>query len=218
MITGVRITISKLKSVVEKDLQAGKLAVQQATGEIADELKLDLRSQLARRGFSKRLQNTWRSSKFPRKPSLGSAATVWSEADRIMQSLEYAPTIRAKSGRVLAIPTEVLKGRRLGRYRVTPERLKQAGVKLEYVPPARGRKVGFLVSTDYRYTSKGGIKLRPSNEKKTAAKIPVALFFLVPTAKMKKGLSFFPKANGLHSKLPGLVVEKWEANSARSRA
>lgn len=177
-----------LMEYLENAYKAGAVAVTAGITQATDGLKSDMRGQVKAAGLSSRLANTWRGVVYPKgKKSISAAGEVYSNAQKIMQGFEYQTVIHGKNGFWLAIPTDAIPKRLMGK-KTTPELYERAkNVKLRFV--YRGRGASLLVH-DYK--------------KKT-----VVAFILVPQVKMPKLINFETQGQIWQDKLPGLILDNW---------
>lgn len=177
-----------LTEYLEKSYKDGAIAVTAGITLATDGLKSAMRGQVRSSGLSNRLANTWRGIVYPKgKKSISAAGVVYSNAQKIMEGLEYQTVIRGKSGFWLAIPTDAVP-KRLMNKRITPALYERAkNVRLRFV-----------------YRSFGISLLVHEYEKKT-----VVAFILVPQVKMLKLINFETEGKIWQDKLPNLILNNW---------
>lgn len=176
---------------LEKSYKNGANAVTTGIASATDGLKISLRKQVKSAGLSSRLANTWRGVVYPKgRTSISAAGLVYSNAQKIMEGFEYQTIIRGKNGYWLAIPTEAIPKKMMGK-KSTPEIYERArGIKLRFVY-RRGR-VSLLVH-EYK--------------KKT-----LVAFILVHQVKMPKLINFENEARLWQARLPTLILQNWKDN------
>lgn len=174
----------------------GKLTTAAGTAglRLQSRLRAETRSRL--RGNAQGISNAWRIDLYPgsRKGRRGQgtilpgqtsaspAAVVWSKAPKVIAAFDDAVPIRARNGRMLAIPSANVPTRLFDNKRPTPELMERAGYDLELVENRRGRL--FLVATNLRATGAGRFVSirRPNRVTRRSGKgaVSVVMFFLVP--------------------------------------
>lgn len=178
----------KLSDFLETEYKKGANAVTKGITNATDGLKNAMRSQVKSSGLSNRLANTWRGNIYPKgKKSISAAGVVYSKAPKIMVGFEYQTIIRGKKGFWLAIPTEAIPKRALGK-KMTPAVYEKArGIKLRFV-----------------YRSHGASLLVHERKKKS-----IIAFWLVPQVKMPKLIHFQAEGEKWLSCLPTLILQNW---------
>lgn len=180
-----------LSEYMEKSYRDGAVAVTTGIKSATDGLKGSLRKQVKSAGLSSRLANTWRGVVYPKgRTSISAAGLVYSNAQKIMEGFEYQTIIRGKNGYWLAIPTEAIPKKLLGK-RTTPKIYEQArGIKLRFV---------------YR---RSGVSLLVHEYKKKT----LVAFILVQQVKMPKLINFETEAYLWQARLPSLILQNWRDN------
>ena len=113
---------------------------------------------------------------------------VYSKAPKIMAGFEYQTVIRGKNVFWLAIPTEAIPKRALGK-KMTPAVYEKArGIKLRLV-----------------YRLHGASLLVHERKKKS-----IIAFWLVPQVKMPKLIHFQTEGEKWLSRLPTLILQNWK--------
>jgi len=169
-------------------------------------LELDLRQQAMQAGLGRRVANAWRSKVYPTPgASLGAAGVVFSRASHIIKGHEGA-LIRSAEGFYLAIPTDAVPKKVLGK-RVTPGTLERAwGIRLRMVPGGgrSGRAVRpALLVADLRQRrgKRGGFAAPSISARRPQKLVTVPLFVLLPQVRLKRRLDteavFTRAADGL---------------------
>lgn len=178
----------KLSEYLENEYKKGADVVTKGITNATDGLKNAMRSQVKSSGLSNRLANTWRGNVYPKgKKSISAAGVVYSKAPKIMAGFEYQTVIRGKNGFWLAIPTDAIPKRALGK-KTTPAVYEKArGIKLRFVYRPHG--VSLLVH---------------EQKKKT-----IIAFILVPQVKMPKLIHFQTEGEKWLSRLPTLILQNW---------
>ena len=206
----------RLRAALEGDLKAymavENKAAEQAVGggirDATDGLKGDLRNDVIRVGLGDKLAKSWRGELYPRNGLIINAAGfVYTKAPDIMRAFATGVTIRGKTGRYLAIPTEAVPKRQ--NKRMTPKDFAAAGQALVFIPPHGARKVGLLVLNNQRLTSKGRAR-QASDRAITKGKVAtVVMFILVPQVTLKKRFDVDSAAQKWIGRLPDLVNSHW---------
>lgn len=206
-----------LREALAAEMAAGERAVSAAMRAAGDAAKADFRAMTVAGGLGARLAKTWRSETYPRgRPSLGAAALVWSKAPKLMRAFDEGALIRGKDGLWLAIPTENAPKRGVGGKRIAPSTFPEASLgRLRFVyrrgnsallvvddlRARRGKRGGFARATD---------KARASGRGLTT----VVMFTLVRQARLRKRVDIASVAEKWGARLPGLVLDAWERESA----
>jgi len=178
----------KLSDFLETEYKKGADAVTKGITNATDGLKNAMRSQVKSSGLSNRLANTWRGNVYPKgKKSISAAGIVYSKAPKIMAGFEYQTVIRGKKGFWLAIPTEAIPKRALGK-KMTPEIYEKS----------RNTKLRFV------YRLHGASLLVHERKKKS-----IIAFWLVPQVKMPKLIHFQTEGEKWLSRLPTLILQNW---------
>ena len=149
--------------------------------------------------LGQRVANAWQDQFYPnieRGPAKA-ADLVYTKAPKIIDAFDVGATIRPKSGRYLAIPTEHVErvtvrhdGKVRSRRKASPEDLAAVGIELRYVPAGRFSRYPVLVTSDLRVTGSGrrrigtvGKRGRPLSGAAT-----LVMYVLVPRVKIPKRL------------------------------
>lgn len=178
----------KLSDFLETEYKKGANAVTKGITNATDGLKNAMRSQVKSSGLSNRLANTWRGNIYPKgKKSISAAGVVYSKAPKIMVGFEYQTIIRGKNGFWLAIPTEAIPKRALGKKMTSEIYEKSRNTKLRFV-----------------YRSHGASLLVHECKKKS-----IIAFWLVPQVKMPKLIHFQTEGAKWQAKLPSLILQNW---------
>lgn len=178
----------KLSEYLENEYKKGADAVTKGITNATDGLKNAMRLQVKSSGLSNRLANTWRGNVYPKgKKSISAAGVVYSKAPKIMAGFEYQTVIRGKKGFWLAIPTEAIPKRALGK-KMTPEIYEKS----------RNTKLRFV------YRSHGASLLVHEQKRRT-----IIAFWLVPQVKMPKLIHFQTEGEKWLSRLPTLILQNW---------
>ena len=178
----------KLSDFLETEYKKGANAVTKGITNATDGLKNAMRSQVKSSGLSNRLANTWRGNIYPKgKKSISAAGIVYSKAPKIMAGFEYQTVIRGKNVFWLAISTEAIPKRALGK-KMTPEIYEKS----------RNTKLRFV------YRSHGASLLVHERKKKS-----LIAFWLVTQVKMPKLIHFQTEGEKWLSRLPTLILQNW---------
>lgn len=179
----------KLSEYLENEYKKGAIAVTKGITHATDGLKNAMRSQVKSSGLSNRLANTWRGNVYPKgKKSISAAGVVYSKVPKIMVGFEYQTVIRGKNGFWLAIPTDAIPKRALGK-KMTPEIYEKS----------RNTKLRFV------YRSHGASLLVHERKKKS-----IIAFWLVPQVKMPKLIHFANEGAKWQNRLPTLILQNWK--------
>ena len=171
-----------LEEYLDKELEKAETAVTRGISSATTQLKETMRSQVKAAKLGSRLAYTWPSS------SLKTAGVVYSKAEKIMESFEYALVIRGKDGFWLAIPTPAIP-KRIGNKKITPELYeRRKGVRLRFV-----------------YRDNGTSLLVHEQKRKT-----IIAFWLVKQAKMPKLINFTTESQKMESLLPSFILANWK--------
>lgn len=177
-----------LEEYLDKELKKAETAVTRGISSATTQLKETMRSQVKAAKLGSRLAYTWRGDVFPKSSSsLKTAGVVYSKAEKIMESFEYALVIRGKDGFWLAIPTPAIP-KRIGNKKITPELYeRRKGVRLRFV-----------------YRDNGTSLLVHEQKRKT-----IIAFWLVKQAKMPKLINFTTESQKMESLLPSFILANW---------
>ena len=177
-----------LSETMERHYRNGAKAVTLGIRSATDGLKLEMRRQVKSAGLSTRIANTWRGVVYPKgKNSIKAAGSVYSNAEKIMSGFEYQTVIHSENGTWLAIPTDAIPKRAMGK-KMTPALYERSkGVRLQFV-----------------YRSHGCSLLVHTKKKKT-----VIAFLLVPQVKMPKLINFETESQRWQANLPSLILQNW---------
>lgn len=177
--------------IIEKTLIERKRATTQQVRRAGIRLKDMLRSQVISAGLGQRVANAWRDKAYGSAASDNPAALVWSKAPIIHAAFDQGVIIKTRNGeRFLAIPSEHVP-KKTGGKRMTPLEVESwLNGDLNFVPFSGGRPGGMLVAPQLvRSSNKRG--WRKATVRRTRAgrqAEPVIMFYLVPTARLKKSL------------------------------
>lgn len=202
--------LGDLNKIVAEEISAAEKAVSQGVQQATDGLKTELRNQVTSAGLGNRLSKSWQSAIYPRGGmSINAAGFVYNKAPEIIGAFAEGSTIRSKSGRFLAIPTQYVIRR--DNRKLTPADFDEAGIPLRYIPPQGSRRVGLLVVDNFRVTKKGKAKAASDRALKTGRGLAtVVMFILVAETHLKKRLDIDSVADKWIDKLPELVVAHWD--------
>jgi hypothetical protein len=189
-------------------------AVAAAMNDVQAGLKDELRQQVIEAGMGSRLAKTWRGRRFPEsRPSINSAAYLWSRAPDIVDAFERGVPIVARNRRFLAVPTKdagvshtTVKNKRL-----TPTIWEtETGVKLRFVP--RGSHA--LLVTDASYVRQPARWRRRKSFKPIRAPLSggrrfLVIFVLLPMVNPRKRFDVEGAGNRWADRVPGLIAQHW---------
>jgi hypothetical protein len=180
---GVNI-VGDIARIMEAETQAGEKAVTTAMHNAWTSLKSAWRAQITGAGLGARLARTIRSDTYPKgRPSLNSAALVWSKAPVIVGAHDTGPLIRSKNGFWLTIPTAAA-GKSTRGGRITPlEWERRTGLRLRFVYRRTGPS---LLVAEGRLNTKG--RAVASRSKTGRGLTTVLIFLLVPQVRLPKRL------------------------------
>jgi len=97
--------IRSLQADVQAELRDIERAVVSGTREAGQNLRTELRRQVASAGLGQRLANSWRDKHYPNQ-NLDAATLVYTKAPQIIRAFDDGAVIRRRRRRFLAIPTE----------------------------------------------------------------------------------------------------------------
>lgn len=157
--------------------------------------------------FGRRLGQTWKAGVYPKvggrgaryndpvKPSVSASALVFSRAPDIIHAFSTGATIKPILGKYLAIPTANVRKDRDG-HRMNPASFAEAGIQLRFVPAGQFGRYAALVADDFkvgfrqrRGEAKGRRILKAGKGRES-----VVMFWLIPTARMRKLLDLDRRA------------------------
>lgn len=142
------------------------------------------------------------------KNSLKAAGVVYTKAEKIMQSFEFAYYIRSNKGLWVAVPTPNVPKRLLSK-RITPQKFeKHMGIKLQFVYRKYGASllVANMRASYSKRTGNHSFKVAQNFGKGASS---LVMFWLVPAVKMPKLINFKQETKVAHNKLPQLILENW---------
>lgn len=181
--TGIKTAAARL----EKDL---KTRLTRATAKATLRAQADTRAET--KPLGSRLQNAWRARVYPESAVSDSpAGEVRTNAPHIIKAFTEGSTIRGRDGLWLAIPLPAAGKYQGGAKRMTPELFElQTGLRLRFVY-LPGRRKALLVADQNAALGRGGIarrRFKGIGRERTAAKVAIPIFVLVPQVKMPKRL------------------------------
>jgi hypothetical protein len=208
--------VGNIRDDFKREYNKAERVMTAAVKEATDGAKMDMRGQVARAGYSRRLQNTWRGVVFPKPPkmSVNPAGVLYTKARKIFEGLEYGSTIRSQDGYYLAIPTENAP-KRIYRKRVTPTLWEDRyGEQLRFVYNRNGPALLVAENRRASYSRKTGQLRGFRKASKTALRTgkgltSVVMFILVPVVRLKKKLSLFDTAEKWQRRMPDLIDKQW---------
>jgi hypothetical protein len=204
-------------AVLQQAVTDVEASVTDAMNEVTNGLKTDLREQVTGAGLGQRLARTWRGKRFPEsRPSMNSAAYVWSKAPDIIDGFERGPTIRTvNGGKYLAIPTANVPKRRRGQSgrgsHMSPAQVELAfNQDLKFAKAGNGRLIAYVEVVAAR--NKRGYRV-PTKRRIARGRRPAAvvMFVLVPEVRMRKRLDVDGAATRWADRVPGLIAQHWKS-------
>lgn len=203
-----------LGAVLKRAYDDTQMSVSEAMDDVQAGLKDELRGQVVDAGMGSRLANTWRGTRYPKgRPSIDSAAFVWSRAPDIVTAFELGVPIVARDRKYLAIPTKdagvshtTVKNKRL-----TPKIWEtETGVKLRFMP--RGGHALLVSDASYvRQPSRWRRRksFRPIRNPIVGGKKFLVIFVLVPTVNPRKRLDVEGAGDRWADRVGGLIAAHW---------
>jgi hypothetical protein len=204
----------EVRAVLKPAFDDTERAVAAAMNDVQAGLKDELRQQVVEAGMGARLAKTWRGKRFPEsRPSINSAAYVWSRAPDIVDAFERGVPIVARNRRFLAVPTKdagvshtTVKNKRL-----TPAIWEtETGVKLRFVP--RGSHA--LLVTDANYVRQPARwrrrkSFKPIRTPLSGGRRFLVIFVLLPMVNPRKRFDVEGAGNRWADRVPGLIAQHW---------
>ncbi len=201
-------------AVLKRAYDDTEQAVAAAMSDVQAGLKDELRGQVVEAGMGVRLAKTWRGKRFPEsRPSINSAACVWTRAPDIVDAFERGVPIVARNRRFLAVPTKdagvshtMAKNKRL-----TPAIWEtETGVKLRFVP--RGSHA--LLVTDASYVRQPARwrrrkSFKPIRTPLTGGRRLLVIFVLVPMVRPGKRFDVEGAGDRWANRVDGLIAQHW---------
>jgi hypothetical protein len=212
----VRITLKTddFATVLKRAYDDGEVAVSKAMTDVQTGLKDELREQVVSAGMGARLAKTWRGKRFPEgRPSINSAAYVWSRAPDIVDAFERGVPIIARNRRFLAVPTKDagVSHTSVKNKRLTPAIWEtETGVKLRFVP--RGSHA--LLVTDASYVRQPARwrrrkSFKPIRTPLSGGRRFRVIFVLVPLVRPGKRFDVEGAGNRWADRVDGLIAQHW---------
>lgn len=203
-----------LRAVLKPAFDDTEKAVAAAMNDVQAGLKDELRQQVIEAGMGARLAKTWRGKRFPEsRPSINSAAYVWSRAPDIVDAFERGVPIVARNRRFLAVPTKdagvshtTVKNKRL-----TPAIWEtETGVKLRFVP--RGSHALLVSDASYvrqpaRWRRRKSFK--PIRTPLSGGRRFLVIFLLLPMVNPRKRFGVEGAGNRWADRVPSLISQHW---------
>ena len=211
-----------LNNIVAQELKDATAGAREGMKEGTNLLKTRLRSQIQRAGLGPKLAKTWQGRFYDNDRGLNVAGFVYSKAQRLVGAFSEGTTIRAKSGRLLAIPTEHAPKRgRDRRRRATPDNWNASRFgPLKFIPSA-GRRTGLLVVEENRLSKKTGRATGRAKRTKTGrmgrGAATIVMFVLVPQVRLKKRLNIRAAESQVVNLLPRLILRKYKTTPVRKK-
>ena len=207
-----------LDNYLKAELLKAEKAVTNGIKAATTGLKNAMRNQVISSKLGTRLAKSWRGDVYPRREfSLNAAGVVYTKAEKIMKSFNYASVIRSRDGYWLAIPTPDAKlSKSTFAKRITPGQFeRRKGIRLRFVYQKHGPSLLVAENRKASYSRKTGQlagfrKASQSAINSGRGITSVVMFFLVPQVKMPKLIRFEPEATKWHNRLPALIVKHWK--------
>lgn len=193
-----------VKSALAEDTSRQMAVAATATlTQAQDEMKKRVRSNIASGGFSRKWQNAWRVNKYPAGKESISGAVFGYHKIPFSAVFETGATVTGRSGLLwIALPSAP----KVGRFRATPRRLAEAGVKLF---PMHGNKP--ILGANIKTATPGAItgklslsKLKRGTKGKRGTPQAVPLFVGVRSVTLKKRFHVSEVAAAISNELPAL--------------
>jgi hypothetical protein len=200
--------------VLKRAYDDGELAVSEAMTTVQAGLKDELREQVVSTGMGARLAKTWRGKRFPEsRPSINSAAYVWSRAPDIVDAFERGVPIIARNRRFLAVPTRDagVSHTSVKNKRLTPAIWEtETGVKLRFVPHGSHA----LLVTDASYVRQPSRwrrrkSFKPIRTPLSGGKRFLVIFVLVPIVRPGKRFDVEGTGNRWADRVSALIAQHW---------
>ncbi|HFD14691.1 MAG TPA: hypothetical protein ENJ38_00105 [Rhodospirillales bacterium] len=194
-----------LAPAAAREVERWRQAVTSAVRRTVRDLKLRLRAD-TRPVLGNRIANAWRDAVYPAPPktSAEAAGRVFSKAPKIIDAWERGTPVRARSGRMLAIPLPTAPKKVRGR-RVSPSRMREAGWELRAVRDGRGRLL--LVGTNASIGRTGRLRRAGKRARERGHVAWVPLFLLVPQVRFPKVFDLQRDARAAHMLLAVRIAE-----------
>lgn len=201
-------------AVLKRAFDDTEKAVSEAMDEVQAGLKDELRGQVVAAGMGQRLAKTWHGKRYPEgRPSMNSAAYVWTRAPDIVDAFERGVPILARNKRYLAIPT---KDAGVSHTTVKNKRLAPAiwetetGVKLKFVP----RSGHALLVTDANYVRQPSRwrrrkSFKPIRTPLSGGRRYLVIFVLVPMVNPRKRFDVEGAGERWADRVGGLIAAHW---------
>lgn len=202
------------RNVLKRVYDDTEQAVSAAMNDVQAGLKDELRGQVVEAGMGARLAKTWRGKRFPEsRPSINSAAYVWTRAPDIVDAFERGVPIVARNRRFLAVPTKdagvshtTVKNKRL-----TPAIWEaETGVKLRFV--SRGSRALLVTDASYvRQPARWGRRksFKPIKTAPTGGRRLLVIFVLVPMVRPGKRFDVEGAGDRWANRVDGLIAQHW---------
>jgi len=210
----------KLESAIRGDLEkfmkdqqkAAEVAVTAAVTEITNNIKQDLRTQVASAGLGQKLARTWQSKLYPKgQKSIEAAGWIFSKAPELIRAFNDGVVIKSKEGFFLAIPTPAAPKRGVGGKRISPSTFPEHVYgRLRFV--YRPNNISLLVVDNLRAGTgkRGGFrKASESAQKSGRGLTTVVMFFLVPQVMLRTRLNYQQVVDRWLPQLPSKVIQYW---------
>jgi hypothetical protein len=216
----------RLSEHMARETAITEAGVTSAVAKAAEGLKGDLRSHVKAAGLGEKLANSIRSAVYPKgRTSIEAAGLVWTKAPNILEGYELGATLRAKTKRLLAIPTADTPKKRNGQALSPDEVEKRFNRKLRFIPAdasfstpsiRAAAVVGYLVLDNLRIRRSSG-RWRNASQREINAKNAkarglsiVIMFTLTAQVKLRKRLDIRGHGEAWAARLPAMLVAELE--------
>lgn len=200
-----------LKEYMKQEIAAAESAITAGVKEVTLTIQNELRQQVASAGLGQAVANAWRSKTYPSGKSLKAAGFIYTKAPNIIYAFDYGVTIKSNKGFFLAIPTPAAPRRGNDGKRINPSNFPESSLgRLRFV--YRSGALSLLVVDDLRARGgkRGGFgRASDSAISKQRGVATVVMFFLTPTATMKKKLDMEAVATKNEDALGGRILANW---------
>ncbi|WP_127142843.1 DUF6441 family protein [Pelagibacterium montanilacus] len=205
-----------LEVIVAQEQKGAASALSGGTHRAAEALKDRLRQLVMSTLGSRKVAMAWRSATYPRPPktSMGPAASVWTNAPKIIDAFSKARLVRSDNGFFLAIPSPDAPESYMGRP-VTPSNFNEERYgPLRFVYRRTGPSL--LVVDAVKRTRTGRVGRRMANDGMTKTGryrkgyTSVVMFFLVPFVKLRQLWDLEAEFDRAQHEMVRFVMEAWQ--------
>jgi len=217
--------------IMNAELVAARKGVTVGIRKATEGLKLDWRRVVIAVGLGRRLGNTIRGQVYPRgKNSTGAAGLVFTKAPKLIGLFSQGETIRARSKKYLAIPTDEAPNkpgsRRSSTRKISPSEWPES---LGELRPVKVPGKPLMLVADLKANRAGsrarGLtanqQAREAKGRTVKGKVSVVMYFLVPQSRINKKFDFDRLTRKWQNQVPQLIVANWpdaKVGSGRGRA